>query len=61
MAKLGKQTVNNIRSGRIHSPKAIPWSYALREIFSEEFDYVIDIITKGYRTGRAKKNDNRNG
>lgn len=55
MAKMGGQTNRNVRWGKIHTPKRIPWSYTLKEIFSEEFGYIIDTITAGYAPGRKKE------
>ena len=51
MAKVRNQTVNKIRRGRIHSPKAVPWSYAAKSLFSEGFNEVLNLITGGKRPG----------
>lgn len=53
-----EQTTHKVRRGRIHSPKAIPWSYTLKEIFSEELNYIIDLITGDNPPGKAVQNEN---
>lgn len=61
MEDVGKQKHTRVKWFRVHTRERIPWASALKEIFSEEFNYIIEIITAGKPTGRSTKNDNRNG
>ena len=60
MEKLGVKKYCAFRRGKILTPKRIPWLYTFRQIASEEFNYIIDLITGGHRPGEAAKHEDTN-
>ncbi|HBS46505.1 MAG TPA: hypothetical protein DEA91_22255 [Paenibacillus sp.] len=60
MEAIRKQTNCKFRRGKIHTPKGIPWCVAFKEIGSEEFRYVFDLITGGRSPGKAVQHEDIN-
>lgn len=52
---MGKQKSIRVKWFRVRTHARVPWTSTLKGILSEEFSYVVEIITAGKQTGRAKK------
>ncbi|WP_405113599.1 hypothetical protein MHH28_07620 [Paenibacillus sp. FSL K6-1217] len=50
---MDNQTGRKIGRRSVPTAKRIPWCWTFKEIASEEFNYIIDIITGGKRPGKA--------